>query len=83
MKKVQLFTAAKEFVTEVLVAPFQKPPDVLIWGSRVFINDPAGQSFEPVYREAFAVVVWTAEEMRSMQIMSQDDANKMGTLQVK
>lgn len=37
MKKVQLFTANKEFVTTLEVPSFSIDPKVLIWGLRTFV----------------------------------------------
>jgi hypothetical protein len=34
--KVKLLTASGEFVFEHDLPPFDKPPEVIIWGSRVF-----------------------------------------------
>ena len=36
MVQVQLYTQGWEFVAVVEIPPFVKPPDVLIWGQRVF-----------------------------------------------
>jgi hypothetical protein len=57
--RVKLVTNKGEFVSYVQIPPFLDPPEVLIWGERVFIpgmlkfadkSDPT----LPVYREAWA-----------------------------
>lgn len=60
-------TPAQEYahVTYVDVLPYVSIPDVLIWGSRVFVPVTDFDNEKPRYREAFAVVVWTEEEMKN------------------
>ena len=53
MQPVELHTREGGYVTTIEVPPFTKPPEVIIWGLRVFVLDQeAGK-----YREAFAYVV--------------------------
>lgn len=35
--KVRLLTAAGEFVHEALILPFLIAPEVILWGSRIFV----------------------------------------------
>jgi len=55
MMKCRLFTKAHEHVVDVEIPPFNEPPDVLIWGERIFklVNTTAG-FVEPEYTEAFS-----------------------------
>lgn len=53
MIKVILHTREGEYVTTVLVPQFNPKPEVIIWGSRVFINP---QGLEGYY-EGFAYCV--------------------------
>ena len=53
MQPVELFTRDGSYVTTVHVPPFQTPPEVIVWGLRIFVLDrEAGK-----YREAFAYAV--------------------------
>lgn len=57
---VKLLTAAGEFVRDATILPFKTAPDVIIWGSRVFIkNGGASVVGEDViyYHEAFAYTI--------------------------
>ena len=55
----RLETATGDLVTTVEVLPFNEPPDVIIWGTRIFKLHKATRDFvrPDVYRECFA---WTA-----------------------
>jgi len=56
MEEVKLYTSDGKLVTTVVVPNFQTPPDVIIWGSRVFVRK--GKK----YKEAFAhVAIWEAK----------------------
>jgi hypothetical protein len=59
----RLEVATGEFVTNVYVLPFNEPPQVIIWGSRIFKLHKEAQDFpkdQDVYRECFA---WHATEV--------------------
>lgn len=74
---VNVYTRMGQFVANVPVIPFQKPPEVLIWGQRVFhlTQYQIGEFLPPKYcyqyREAFAYTIPTgfngAEYSRSLQ----------------
>jgi hypothetical protein len=56
MKKVKLVTSAGEFVAFVVIPPFQKPADAVLWGSRTFAIDQENSSnADLAYREIFVV----------------------------
>lgn len=46
MMEVDLFTQGGEYVVTALIAPFQIMPEVLNWGSRVFVKREDGQYYE-------------------------------------
>lgn len=55
--QVNLYTAAGDFVAEVEIPPFNRMPEILVWGERHFIwhEDPASVIDGKVgYVEAFA-----------------------------
>ena len=57
MPTARLEVSTGEFVANVEVIPFNEPPEVLIWGSRVFKLHQKAQNFpkdQDVYRECFA-----------------------------
>ena len=59
----RLEVSTGEFVTNVYVLPFNEPPDVLIWGTRIFKLHQKASDFpnDPdIYRECFA---WYATEV--------------------
>lgn len=47
-------------VTSVTIPAFARPPDILLWGDRVFAFNDLSLEGEPIYVEAFAYVVPTA-----------------------
>lgn len=54
--KAKLCTSEGELVTEVEMPPFAGPPDVVIWGQRVFVFIDEGEAWDEVgiiYSEAF------------------------------
>jgi hypothetical protein len=55
MIEVQLVTADGGYVGKFQIPPFQKLPEVLVWGSRVFHLDAPGEI--PIYREVFAFAI--------------------------
>lgn len=55
--KVRLLTAGKELVLDATIPPFNMAPDVLMWGTRVFINMDASIDNRRLYREAFATAI--------------------------
>lgn len=59
MQDVRLETFDGRYVTTGIVPPFQKMPEVLIWGERCFrlTSTIFKPGVVPVYREAFALVV--------------------------
>jgi hypothetical protein len=38
MLKIPLLTSSGEYVTTVEIPPFQKVPDIIVWGSRMFVH---------------------------------------------
>lgn len=55
---VRLETREGNFVTEIVVPPFEPPADVLAWGVRVFIRVPELIVKDlPVYREGLLYAV--------------------------
>ena len=54
MIEVQLYTRSGDHVAGVLVPPFQQAPDIVVWGSRVFVRDDPTDEQETRYREGFA-----------------------------
>lgn len=56
MIRVRLVTRGGDFVREVEIAPFEPPPDVLVWGSRLFLRDPCD---DHCFREGCAVWIPT------------------------
>jgi hypothetical protein len=56
MMNVQLETRTGDLVTTGRVPPFNEPPEVLLWGVRVFrLHDKGDGMVRPtIYREAFA-----------------------------
>ncbi len=56
--KLPIYTANGELVDYVVVPKFQTMPDVILWGSRVFITDPnrGGK-----YYEGFSYFAMSAE----------------------
>lgn len=52
MSEERLLTREGGFVTTVQTPPFQIPADVIVWGERFFVRDPAGE-----YREGMAYAV--------------------------
>ncbi len=59
MTKIRLETEDGRLVAEATRPPFGKPPEVVIWGQRVFKlhEDKNSESHGSVYREVFAWVV--------------------------
>lgn len=55
--KVKLETSDGEHVGHSHVPPFNKPPDVLLWGDRVFKLHEDAKHGAVVYRECFAVAI--------------------------
>lgn len=55
MSKVRLETSNGELVVHGDVPPFVTPPDVLVWGTRVFQLYESECEGAAVYRECFAV----------------------------
>lgn len=51
--KVKLYTAAGDFVAEIEIPPFQRMPEILVWGERHFVG-PADPANPDHYVEAFA-----------------------------
>lgn len=58
MLRVKLYTAGNQFVAAVIVVPFQKMPEAIMWGQRTFLKDEHGR-----YVEGLMVVAWTEEEL--------------------
>jgi len=62
---VKLFTRNDGFVVEGVIPPFSQPPDILIWGTRVFkfsaeMIDPKDNNREFLrYEECFAYYLIT------------------------
>lgn len=40
--EVELLTRDKQFVTKVAIPRMVPPPEVVMWGTRLFVNSPAG-----------------------------------------
>lgn len=59
--RVRLGTWEGNHVADATIPPFQKRPDVLIWGDRVFTHHAEvardGDDVTQEYRECFAVAV--------------------------
>lgn len=69
--RVALLTMYGEYVTTAVIPPYNKPPDVLIWGQRVFkvsVNHP------DIYNECYSIAV-TRTEDRSQLVPSQMPEN--------
>ena len=58
MQPIILETKSREFVAKVEVPAFLTPPDVVIWGDRVFTFFLRDEKSD-YYREAFAVTSHT------------------------
>ena len=59
LNAVDLFVnepVAKDFVAAVEISPVLSPPDVVIWGNRVFILHSAMPNVRPAYIECFSAV---------------------------
>jgi len=54
MEKVRLLTKDGGFVTSGMIPAFNDPPDVIVWGSRIFQYDSTDDEREHVYIEAFS-----------------------------
>lgn len=52
MEPIELHTRDGGYVTTVQVPTFSPPPDVIVWGQRMFMRGEDGK-----YREAFTYVV--------------------------
>lgn len=50
MIETQLLTRSGDYVTTISVPPFPISPEVIAWGDRIFIRNPAGE-----YREG---LIW-------------------------
>lgn len=57
MKKVRLMTKDGGFVTGGEVPLFDEPPDVVVWGERVFTYSHTDDETVDVYVEAFFVAL--------------------------
>ena len=63
MRQVELLTTDGRFVTNGTIPPFDVPPDVIIWGDRIFqhkdtyAGDEDGTYHIDSYRECFAVTL--------------------------
>lgn len=44
--EIKLLTRDGGYVTTVSVPPFNPPPEVIMWGSRVFVRQPGGHYAE-------------------------------------
>lgn len=55
MTQVRLVTATGDLVVEGQVPPFSEAPEVLVWGTRVFVDTRNNSDEMRVYREAFTV----------------------------
>jgi hypothetical protein len=68
--KVKLFTQDRHFVVEGYLPLFNRAPDVLLWGERLFVQDGDGDSFllkvgmdgYGTYREAFSFALVPGHE---------------------
>jgi hypothetical protein len=54
MQKVRLETSGGDLVAELTIPSFMAPPEVLVWGNRVFAQEPGTEN---TYSEVFAYVV--------------------------
>lgn len=57
--RVALLTAQGEYVTTAMILPYKTPPDILIWGVRVF---KISLDHPDIYNECFAVTVTQTED---------------------
>lgn len=57
MKSVRLITNDGGFVVSGKVPPFDAPPDVIVWGQRVFTYSHTDDEAVDVYIEAFSVAL--------------------------
>lgn len=57
MKKVILYTREYEFVVSGWIPTFTIPPDVIVWGDRVFRYDGSTGVEYDTYVECFAVAL--------------------------
>lgn len=64
MWRVRLETADCEVVEHVLVLRYKRMPEVLLFGHRVFQRCQQG-----VYREVFATLAWSEEDMVAMGLL--------------
>lgn len=62
---VRLKTSDDKTVYDTSIPPFNTPPDILLWGARIFLKSRADELEEErlVYREAraFAIVASTSQ----------------------
>jgi hypothetical protein len=61
-RPINLHGHGDEPVATVLVPPIDRPPRVLLWGSRVFVRHDDGR-----YRESASLQVFTPEEYEIMK----------------
>jgi len=57
MKSVRLVTKDGGFVTSGKVPLFNEPPEVIIWGQRIFTYSQTDDEAVDVYVEAFSVAL--------------------------
>ncbi len=53
MTSIRLTTSDGGFVEDVTIPPFQKLPEIIVWGERHFVG-PHFEGATTCYREAFA-----------------------------
>ena len=68
---VKLETKHKEFVTWAVLLPFNEIPDVVYWGTRIFVYDLMATEQEsaariPVFKEAFATPAMNFEALAGL-----------------
>ncbi len=71
MEEIFLFTADDGFVAKVYIPPFNKWPDTITWGTRIFgykrDHHPDGHK-QMQYYEGFAVAAFTREQLKQQGI---------------
>ena len=82
MQKVKLYTASGEFVTEVLIPPFQKMPECIAWGMRTFYPR---RDCDGLYYEGLMVLAMTEEEHKKLGLgesilLKPEDGHTIGSL---
>lgn len=53
--EIDLRTRDDNYVTTVKIPPFLVPPEVIIWGTRMFYRSPDKPNTDTDYHEVFAV----------------------------